>query len=161
MANTSFPRGAQREVNKGEAVRLRCAGYSFREIAERLGLPHHVAAWRLVHGALAEIRDSTSEAAAELRELTDQQLMQLLRAVWDRAISGEDDAAWDRALRVIDRRAKLHGLDMPQAQEQGATSYSLRICGEDWTVEATAPGGPTTTTTTETGDEDDTDAGND
>ena len=59
--------------------------------------------------ALAEC----AELAEHLRELENQRLDELQASLWDKALAGVLPAA-DRILRIMERRAKLNGLDAPQ-----------------------------------------------
>jgi len=54
-----------------------------------------------------------AELAEHLRELENQRLDELQASLWDKALAGVLPAA-DRILRIMERRAKLNGLDAPQ-----------------------------------------------
>jgi hypothetical protein len=121
-------RGAERD---SEACRLRASGYSYGEIAERLGYGNKSNAHRAVQTAL----DGTvREGADDLRELALVELDEMARAAW--AVlhrehvmvshgqivrrNGEsipDDApvlqAIDRLLKISERKSKYLGLDAP------------------------------------------------
>jgi len=96
-----------------KAVQLRAAGLSFDVIAAQLGFANRQSAHRSVKAAL---QGNLREAVAELRELDAERLDGLLRALYPRALKGDYGAA-DRVLRILERRAKLYGLDAPVKQE--------------------------------------------
>jgi len=101
-------KGREREQ---AAVKLRMGGATYEEIGATLGITA-MAAYKAVKRALARVIAKTNEDASELRTLELQRLDKLLLALWGRASKG-DDAAVDRVLRVMERRAKLRGLDAP------------------------------------------------
>jgi hypothetical protein len=101
---------------RAEAVRLRLAGCTYREIGERLGIRRQSAA-ELVATALDELRSETRSDAARLRTLELRRLDELLRAAWPKAMSG-DVRAIQTALRVVEGRCLLLGLlPAPEADE--------------------------------------------
>ena len=73
-------------------------------------------AYKRITHALAEINRQVSESADELRTLEACRLNELLNALWVRAIGG-DEKAIDRVLRIMERRARLLGLDAPTRTE--------------------------------------------
>jgi len=101
-------KGREREA---AAVKLRMGGATYEEIGASMGITA-MAAYKAVKRALARVITKTNEDASELRTLELQRLDKLLLALWGRAVKG-DDAAVDRVLRVMERRAKLRGLDAP------------------------------------------------
>lgn len=99
------------------ACRLRAEGLTFDEVATRLGYADRSAARRAIEAALAA---TVAEPAAILRQLELQRLDALHRTAW--ALLDAEDAdvrlkAIDRALRVMERRARLLGLDAPTRVE--------------------------------------------
>jgi oligoendopeptidase F len=95
---------------QAQAVELRVAGASLDAIAAKLGYTSASAAYRAIETALQR----TIQAPADsLRELELRRLDVLMLAIWNKARKGDLDAV-DRAIRIIDRRAKLLGLDAPQ-----------------------------------------------
>jgi hypothetical protein len=91
-----------------QAAQLRAAGLSFREIGQALSIDHTWAR-TLVLKALEAV---TYEAADLMRVQEGQRLDQLQRAVWAQAIQG-DYRAIAAALKIMERRARLFGLDAP------------------------------------------------
>lgn len=90
------------------ALELRLAGATYRDIAEALDIAVSTAHADVAH-ALADIPRAEADA---LRALECRRLDALQAACWGPALDG-DLAAVDRVLRIIDRRARLLGLDAP------------------------------------------------
>lgn len=109
---------------KLQALELRKAGVSFQAIADALG-------YRSASGAFAAVKAALNatlrEPASELRELELARLDALLLPFWRRA-QGGDDKAVDRCLRIMERRARLLGLDAPTNTK---VELSLEDIGRD------------------------------
>jgi hypothetical protein len=110
--SNSSPRIVNGAYRKAEALRLRAQGHTFREIAELVGYGNPGTAHEAVMGALAEL---TREPAEELRKLELLRLDALQQAVWSDAMKGHLGAL-DRVLKIMERRAKLAGLDEPSME---------------------------------------------
>jgi hypothetical protein len=94
---------------QAEAIRLRSQGLSYPAIAKRLGFRSRQAAFDAVRRAL----DSTiREPADELRQLDLLRLDRLWRAHYPAACAG-DQQATATCLRIMERRSRLLGLDVP------------------------------------------------
>lgn len=91
------------------AIELRSAGYSNLEVAETLGVTPPTASRYFTEG----IRDIPKEAAEDYRQKQLLQLDQLLKAIWDGSRTGSKESVWmiDRALAIMERQAKLLGLE--------------------------------------------------
>ncbi len=100
---------------EGDALALRRAGASFREIASQLGCSS-TSAFRAVSRVLDRTMVELGESAAVLRAMELERLDALLAAVWPAAVAG-DLPSVAMALRVAERRARLLGLDAPVRQE--------------------------------------------
>lgn len=98
-----------------KAIELRKAGATYEKIAEALGYENRSGAYKIVISAL---RDLVQEPARELRTLEAERLDSMTLALWARAQKG-DLAAIDRLLRIMERRARLLGLDLPLAIDVG------------------------------------------
>lgn len=97
------------------ATALRLAGASYAEIAEALGLVDAVEARNVVERDLASRSDDEVGRAA-LRAEEEARILRLLRSVWGKATSPNDPEhlpAARIALAMVDRHARLMGLDMP------------------------------------------------
>jgi len=92
-----------------QALELRKAGATYERIAQALGLSERGGAWKLVHRALEQ---TLQEPSDELRRLESERLDALLRALWPAAMDGKGYAV-ERCLQIMDRRAKMLGLDAP------------------------------------------------
>lgn len=99
-------RTAEREA---AALELRKTGATYEMIARRVGYGDRSAAAKAVSRALAA---TIQEPADELRRLESARLDALLAAVWPEAMTGHRPAV-ESALRIMDRRSKLVGLDAP------------------------------------------------
>ncbi len=95
------------------ALALRRAGHSYDSIAQELGYRDRSGPYRAVAQAL-EV--AVMEEVQQLRVLESQRLDALLEAVWPQAAQGVLPAV-DRAVRILERRARLLGLDAPQQNE--------------------------------------------
>jgi hypothetical protein len=97
------------------ATALRLAGASYAEIAEALGLSDAIEARNIVERDLATRSGDEADRAA-LREEEAARIMRLLRGVWQKATdpnNPEHLVAARVALSMVDRHARLLGLDMP------------------------------------------------
>lgn len=103
-----------------KALAMRLAGATLREISDALGVDLSTIS-RDIQRALADI---PREEADALRKIEVQRLDRLQRAVWTKALGG-DLSAVDRAVKIVDRRAKLLGLDAPQKVEVAASDVDL------------------------------------
>lgn len=89
-----------------KALDLRRAGWSFEDIAAEVGYANKGSAHRAVKQGIAAI---TRESATELIELELSRLDDLLAGLYEQARNG-DLFAVDRALKIMDQRAKFLGL---------------------------------------------------
>lgn len=114
-----------------ECVQLRIAGLTYAEIAERLGIGE-TTAYEAVKDALEWYAKDTEQEAKRLKEIQSARIERLILAVWPQAVKGHM-AAVDRVVRLLDRQAKLHGLD-------AATRHDLKVDGEAivFTVDASS-----------------------
>lgn len=97
---------------RADALALRIKGLTFAGIGDALGVDTSTA-YRYVRDALSSTLAECAELAEHLRELENQRLDELQASLWDKALAGVLPAA-DRILRIMERRAKLNGLDAPQ-----------------------------------------------
>lgn len=106
---------AEAEMRRRDArvYELRIQGNTFEQIASEVGYSGPSGAWQ----ALQRIKSEwIFESIEEARQLELMRLDELQVAVWDRAINGELPAA-HCVLKIMDRRAKLLGLDKPEKVE--------------------------------------------
>lgn len=109
-SKTSKRRIAARE-RWTRALELRKRGLIFEKIGEQMGCSRQMA-HNMVSRALAELREKCHEEAEAVRELELQRLDEMFVMAFEQVEGGKLDAI-DRALRIMDRRAKLLGLDAP------------------------------------------------
>lgn len=101
---------AQAATERLTALNARRGGATFDEIAEQMGLPVK-RVQRILQDALADARQQVAEQAAELRAMELSRLDALQMGVWGAAAAGNLFAV-DRVLKIMERRAKLLGLDV-------------------------------------------------
>ena len=101
------PRSPAVALRRVEALKLRTAGYTYRDIADKLGYSTPSAGCQDVQRALKELvrEQATETAALELERLD-----ALLIPLWGKAQRG-NLAATDRVLRLMERRSRYLGLD--------------------------------------------------
>jgi transcriptional regulator len=105
-SKTSKDRINARE-RQGKALEMRKAGYTYQVIADNLGYYDRAAAEKAVRRALERI---TEEPAKEVLKLELERLDAMLTQLWNKVGSGKIEA-FDRVLKIMDRRARYLGLD--------------------------------------------------
>jgi hypothetical protein len=104
---------------EAEVLKLRRGGLTFDMIAERVGYKDPSGAHQAYVRACKRIIYSEVE---ELRKVEADRLDIAQAALWSKVLQG-DVAAVNSFLRVMERRAKLFGLDMPMRQQVEVTTY--------------------------------------
>jgi hypothetical protein len=109
-------------VRRSKAVALRKSGLNYRMVAAQIvqeygedNLPKNYDsryAWADIQEALLEIRTTLNEDVETLRGLELDRLDDLYQLAYKAARKGQLGGI-DRALRVMERRARLKGLDLP------------------------------------------------
>lgn len=142
----SRPAAAQIAKRRADAIQLRLAGLDYLTIGKKLAADPAINSTRTPYpagygieryeageeppkdAALAEVvkqdlhrvmrqrRTKVNESADALRDLQDERLNRLMAGLWNSAASG-DVAAVDRVLKIMERQARLHGLDAPVKSE--------------------------------------------
>lgn len=95
--------------NQLKALELRKAGIPYQRIAESLGYKDASGAWRAVKAAL---KKTLQEPADELRQIEIERLDAMLSSIWASVKQGQYGAI-DRAIKIMERKAKLLGMDAP------------------------------------------------
>lgn len=95
-----------------QALELRRAGLGYEAIGAKIGLGKSQA-HRLVVAALAEARAQVTANVDDLRSEELSRLDAMLTGLWPSARNGAG-AAVDRVLKIMERRARLLGLDAPE-----------------------------------------------
>ena len=135
------PPKVQAAVRRKEAVDLRLQGMTYREIGQELGVTP-TRARQLVAEALAAIEKDTAESAEELRRLELDRLDQLQSGLWEAAAGGNLKAV-GAALKIMERRARLVGLDAPTRTENAhGHSYLDQLSDAELREEARRHGIP-------------------
>lgn len=135
---------AEVAARRAELIRLRRQGIKFEDPRiQSLGYTSRGDASKDFLRALEERRDDQAAEASVYRQEENERLDALLEAVWPRAteptpvfkdgeeIGSEIDLkAVDTVLKLMDRRAKLMGLDMPiKAELSGPDGGSIPLAG--------------------------------
>ena len=106
---------SQRELDalpkKLQALELRKAGLSYDAIAQELGYKTKAGVYRAV---MAALKKTLQEPADELRKVEVERLDVLLAAMWEKR---DKPLYTDRIIKIMERRAKLLGLDAPDKHE--------------------------------------------
>lgn len=108
-----------------QALELRKAGATYRAIGARLGVSE-AQSYKDVQTELQRIAAESADVAADVRTLELERLDALLLALWAQAKQGNQGAV-DRVLRVMERRAKLLGLDAPTKIDHTLEAYEVII----------------------------------
>ena len=120
--DAASPRLIEAAEKRARALELRKAGATYDQIAQQVGYAERGSAYRAVQTALQAI---TQEPAQEVRQLEVERLDAMLLGLWPAARKGKEGAV-DRVLRIMERRAKLLGLDAPvKADVGGKLSYEI------------------------------------
>ena len=101
-----------------QALELRKAGASYEQISRVCGYASRSGAYQAVQ---RELQRTMQEPADDVRQLELMRLDDLYRAMVPKALKGDKDSTWyvDRCLAIMDRRAKLLGLDMKPDSAMG------------------------------------------
>jgi hypothetical protein len=127
----SKAKAAETAARRAKLIRMRREGHDFDHIAEVLDYASRGAATKDLLRALKQNSDEEAAEVAVYRQQENERLDALLRATWSRATEPSpvldkegnvvahelDMRAVDTVLRLMDRRAKLNGLDMPTKAE--------------------------------------------
>lgn len=106
----SEARSLERQLS---VLQLSRAGHKCPEIGRRLGMDR-TQAWRYLQAALEAVREEVAEVTEEWRARELDRLDALQAAAWDSAVATNPDwQAMDRVLKIMERRARLLGLDAP------------------------------------------------
>ncbi len=97
--------------NRAKALELRKQGHTYDQIAIVIGVSKH-RCWEYVKQAMDEIRLDLREEALQIRAMEAEKLDALQQAHWLRALRGNIGST-KVILQVMERRARLIGLDSP------------------------------------------------
>lgn len=117
-------------------MQLRILGYTFDAIARQCNYHDRGAAY---HAVQRELKRTVQQPADELRQLEVERLDALLRTFLPKALKGDTWSA-DRVLAVMERRAKLLGLDVPPPQAEMVQPVMVReVYPAAWVEGLSAP----------------------
>jgi len=108
-SNKTSKRIIEATEKQAKAVRLRIEGYTHQQIADKLGYEGRQGACDAVQAAL---KKTLKEPADDYRKLELERLDMMFQAIWDDVTNGKVNKI-DRALKIMERRSKLLGLDAP------------------------------------------------
>jgi hypothetical protein len=83
-------------------------------------------AHRIIVGEFERLTRERAEAAQALVSQEAERLERLHRAHWDKALTGDLDAT-DRIIKLMNRRAKLLGLDVPTTMNVGVNKIAAPL----------------------------------
>lgn len=110
-SGTARPEDPEQLRRQLEALDLREAGLTYRQIGARLGVSH-TAAHNMVMKALQDTHDKLDEKSSAVLRMELDRLDRMHLGLWPKAAAGSPQHV-DRVLRVMERRARLLGLDAP------------------------------------------------
>lgn len=130
MSTTLKGRAKSRDIARAERdaniVRLRKAGYSYDEIGAQVGLTKGAIS-KILHRYMDGHYSRTAEDIDSLVATEQARLDQLWRGIYPAAMSGNLGAV-DRCIKIMERRARLLGLDAPNkvapTDPSGANEYT-------------------------------------
>lgn len=128
LVNRTSTAKVQTLERQKKALELRRMGLGYVEIAEAMGISKSQAQ-RLVVAALADSRAEITAEADGLRAEELSRLDAMLRGLWPDARKGSVSAV-DRVLKIMERRAKLLGLDAPLRLAHGGDGDAPPIQSE-------------------------------
>ena len=103
-----------------KVLELRRAGLTWQRIAEETGYADHTGAYAAYKRA---IKRTMQQPADELREAELDRIDRLQLALWPKAMKG-DNASINTIIRLMERRARLLGLDTPIKIQQDITTWT-------------------------------------
>lgn len=115
----------QRQVNINIALDHRLKGLSYRDIADEMGMDRSTV-YRYVHAAIKRIQKKYTEKANTLVTMERQKLDKLEVYLLKATREGDIKAA-TIMLKIMERRAKLLGLDEPSKSEVKIDAVEVAI----------------------------------
>jgi len=94
---------------RSQAIKLRMGGATYEDIGASLGVTKQ-RAHAIVRDYMNKVEDETCEDTKTIKQLEVQRLDRLVLGLWTRATAGQVGAI-DRMIKIMERRAKLLGLD--------------------------------------------------
>ena len=125
MLSRQGPTKVRTALLEERCLSLRPEGLTHREIAARLGIAPS-SAYKRVRHALDAVNERNAAEAERLRTLELLRLDALQDAIWEKALEGEAKSL-SRVLAIMERRAKLLGLDAPAKREAKVSPQGTQL----------------------------------
>lgn len=119
VAPTPEEKAAELEAKELKVLELRRAGFTFQRIAEEVGYATPSGAQRALERIMTR---NVPQAPEEFRWQELDRLDRMQVALWPRAMKG-DDRAIGTIVRLMERRARLVGIDAPQRIQAEVVNY--------------------------------------
>jgi hypothetical protein len=116
---TPEQKAAELEAKEAKVLELRRAGFTFQRIAEEVGYATPSGAQRALERIMTR---NVPQAPDEFRWQELDRLDRMQVALWPRAMKG-DDRAIGTIVKLMERRAKLVGIDAPQRIQAEVVNY--------------------------------------
>jgi hypothetical protein len=116
---TALEKAAELEAKEAKVLELRRAGFTFQRIAEEVGYATPSGAQRALERIMTR---NVPQAPEEFRWQELDRLDRMQVALWPRAMKG-DDRAIGTIVRLMERRARLVGIDAPQRIQAEVVNY--------------------------------------
>ncbi len=131
MTSKTATKRQQAAERKQQIIQLRRDGHLLTEIGEKVGVSPQYC-HRVIVNYLDKMNEEMRADAAQLQMLEHERLERMLKAVWPDAMAGKLSAI-DRVIKILEREAKLLGLDAPTkvapTSPDGSASYNLEGVG--------------------------------
>lgn len=118
---------AELQARALKATAMRLAGARYDDIAQALGYNSRQAAHDAVRRVLIDLPDESPE---QVKRLEASRLDRMQQALWAQALTGNQSAI-DRVLRIMERRAKLLGIDAPTQSQVSQVSEVQVVFTDD------------------------------
>ena len=116
---SALEKAAELEAKELKVLELRRAGFTFQRIAEEVGYATPSGAQRALERVMTR---NVPQAPEEFRWQELDRLDRMQVALWPRAMKG-DDRAIGTIVRLMERRARLVGIDAPQRIQAEVVNY--------------------------------------
>jgi hypothetical protein len=120
---------AQKTERIQRAFELRKAGKTLRQIGEMLGYSHEMAR-KDIQGVITSLQQDSKDVAQELMILELARLDDMQFSVWPEARKG-DRKSIETVLKIMERRAKILGLDIQRTVNVTLTKSELERMSDD------------------------------
>jgi len=108
---------------RDQAIKLRLKGLGYTEIGAEMGCSRR-SAYRMVSRAVELANVKRHETVEQMIVMELARLDELQRAVYDKAVGGETKAI-ETVLKIMERRARLRGLDQPTKVDTRSVYYTM------------------------------------